>query len=61
MPTYHYEESLLVRIYKRQVDLKLDPDESEMTATEKALEEQAGIGLGFILGIDYLLLYWGKD
>ena len=55
MPTYHYEESLLVRIYKRQVDLKLDPDESEMAATEKALEEQAGIGLGFILGIDYLL------
>ena len=55
MPTYHYEESLLARIYKRQVDLKMDPDESEMAATEKALEEQAGIGLGFILGIDYLL------
>ena len=52
--------SILVRTLqtmpgKKQVDIQPEQRESK---TEKIIEEQAGIGLGFILGMIFLLFFF---
>ena len=50
MTTSYMTETPGVKMYKREVALNKD-DRVEKTDPDPALDEQAGIGLGFLLGI----------
>ena len=45
------EKETEVKINKREVDLNKEQDGGENTDPDLALDEQAGIGIGFLLGM----------
>ena len=45
------KETLEIEMYKREIDLIKEQDEGEKTDPDQALDEQAGIGIGFLLGM----------